>query len=72
MIESPLLPRIAGYIGGQWSEGSARPITVTNPANGEVLAEFPGMGENETLEAVRAAEARSSSARAWRSAASGC
>ncbi|WP_440998025.1 NAD-dependent succinate-semialdehyde dehydrogenase [Arhodomonas sp. SL1] len=56
MIESPLLPRIAGYIGGQWSEGSARPITVTNPANGEVLAEFPGMGENETLEAVRAAE----------------
>ncbi|MCS4503398.1 NAD-dependent succinate-semialdehyde dehydrogenase [Arhodomonas aquaeolei] len=56
MIESPLLPRIAGYINGQWTDGKSRPITVTNPANAETLAEFPGMGENDTLDAVRAAE----------------
>ena len=58
MIESPLLQHLEGYIDGRWTgAGVGRPVAVTNPVNGEVLAELPGMGSGETAEAIDAAKA---------------
>jgi succinate-semialdehyde dehydrogenase/glutarate-semialdehyde dehydrogenase len=55
MIESPLLQNLAGYIGGAWTAAdSGKTFAVTNPANGETLAEVPAMGETETLRAIEA------------------
>lgn len=46
------------YINGQWlSADSAATITVTNPANGDVLGTIPDMGATETQAAIDAANA---------------
>lgn len=46
------------YINGQWlNADSAATITVTNPANGDVLGTIPNMGETETQMAIDAANA---------------
>lgn len=46
------------YINGQWlNADSAATITVTNPANGDVLGTIPNMGANETQAAIDAANA---------------
>ena len=58
MIDSPLLPEIKGYIAGEWAASDdAATFQVTNPADGELLAEVPAMGPGETGRAVAAAEA---------------
>jgi succinate-semialdehyde dehydrogenase/glutarate-semialdehyde dehydrogenase len=44
------------FIGGEWRSAKTH-FSVTNPANGKVLAEVPDLGREETLEAVAAAEA---------------
>jgi succinate-semialdehyde dehydrogenase/glutarate-semialdehyde dehydrogenase len=49
-----LIPK--AFIGGEWRDAKKH-FSVTNPANGEVLAEIPDLGHEETLEAVAAAEA---------------
>ena len=46
------------YINGQWLDAnSSATITVTNPANGDVLGTIPNMGAAETQAAIEAAEA---------------
>jgi succinate-semialdehyde dehydrogenase/glutarate-semialdehyde dehydrogenase len=46
------------YINGQWLDAdSASTITVTNPANGDVLGTIPDMGATETQAAIDAANA---------------
>ena len=46
------------YINGQWLDAdSASTITVTNPANGDVLGTIPNMGAAETQAAIDAANA---------------
>lgn len=46
------------YINGQWLDAdSASTITVTNPANGDVLGTIPDMGASETQAAIEAANA---------------
>jgi succinate-semialdehyde dehydrogenase/glutarate-semialdehyde dehydrogenase len=49
-----LIPK--AFIGGEWRDAKKH-FSVTNPANGKVLAEIPDLGREETLEAVAAAEA---------------
>ncbi|SDL39736.1 succinate semialdehyde dehydrogenase [Franzmannia pantelleriensis] len=44
------------YIGGEWRHADRR-FTVTNPANGEVLAEVPDLDADAARDAVAAAEA---------------
>lgn len=57
MIESPLLPERKGYVGGRWTHADgAGTSPVTNPATGEVLAEVPDMGRDETVRAIEAAD----------------
>lgn len=56
MIQSTLLERVQGYIGGQWvGTGSGGKFSVTNPATGETLAEVPALGAAETEEAITGA-----------------
>ncbi|MBN1420105.1 MAG: NAD-dependent succinate-semialdehyde dehydrogenase [Planctomycetes bacterium] len=58
MIESPLLARIGGSIGGRSvASASGETFEVRNPATGVVLAVVPAMGETETIAAVESAEA---------------
>jgi len=55
-VEVPLLRRQA-YVDGKWVDAnSGETFPVTNPATGEVLAEVPRMGAEETRRAVAAAE----------------
>lgn len=57
MIESPLLKNIDSYIDGGWvSSPNTAATTVRNPATGEVLAEVPDVGADETTAAVLAGE----------------
>lgn len=45
------------YIDGKWCDAnSGETIDVTNPANGEVIANVPRMGKDETNDALAAAE----------------
>jgi len=56
MLNSPLLQQISSYIDGKWINASNRGvIAVTNPANGEHLADVPDLGATETTSAVEAA-----------------
>lgn len=55
-----LIPK--AFIAGEWRDAKAH-FAVTNPANGDVLAQVPDLGSEETREAVSAAEAAWS---AWR------
>ncbi len=54
MLDSPLLSRTTGYIDGAWQPGTGEPFQVTNPANGDVLAEIAAMGAEETRQAIEA------------------
>ena len=58
MIESPLLERFQGYVGGRWTGADdGKTMPVINPATGELLAGVPSMGPRETTRAVEAADA---------------
>ncbi len=58
MIHSPLLPSTRAWISGDWIDADdGTTFNVTNPANGEVIAEVPALGPNEATRAVAAAEA---------------
>ncbi len=55
MIDSPLLERTEGFIGGRWTAGdSGKRFSVLNPATGEELAQCPVMGAEETTAAIEA------------------
>lgn len=55
MIESPLLDKLTGYIGGRWSDSSeGNTFDVYNPATGEVIAKVPSMSEADVVAAVEA------------------
>lgn len=58
MIESELLKKLCGYIGGQWcAADSGKKMPVINPATGEKIADVPVMGCAETTRAIEAASA---------------
>ncbi len=58
MIDSPLLPEPRAYIAGDWVDADdGTTFGVTNPANGELLANLPALGPQETGRAVAAAQA---------------
>jgi len=55
MIESPLLEKMTGYIGGRWTENEqGNTFDVYNPATGEVIAKVASMPESEVKAAVNA------------------
>jgi succinate-semialdehyde dehydrogenase / glutarate-semialdehyde dehydrogenase len=55
MIESPLLPKLSGYIGGRWSDSpDGNTFEVYNPATGEVVANVASMSEQEVKDAIAA------------------
>lgn len=56
MIQSHLLPRLGGVIGGRWHDSRER-LSVTNPFDGKILVEVPSMGAAEATLAVEAAAA---------------
>ncbi|MGB3196799.1 MAG: aldehyde dehydrogenase family protein, partial [Saprospiraceae bacterium] len=56
-IQDHDLLRRQAYLGGEWVDAdSGLTLTVTDPANGEVIAEVPDMGMAETRRAILAAE----------------
>lgn len=64
-LNNPALLRERAYINGQWvSARSGQSFTVSNPANGELLASVPNMNGDDTQRAIEAAEAAWP---AWRS-----
>ncbi len=64
-LNNPALLRERAYINGQWvSARSGQSFTVSNPANGELLASVPNMDGDDTQRAIEAAEA---ALPAWRS-----
>ncbi|WP_144777667.1 NAD-dependent succinate-semialdehyde dehydrogenase [Marinobacter maritimus] len=55
MIESPLLEKLTGYIGGRWTDNEqGSTFDVYNPATGEVIAQVASMPEDEVKAAVEA------------------
>ncbi|PCM42926.1 NAD-dependent succinate-semialdehyde dehydrogenase [Marinobacter sp. ANT_B65] len=55
MIESPLLEKLTGYIGGRWTDNEqGRTFDVYNPATGKVIAQVASMSEGEVWAAVDA------------------
>ncbi|MFN2360485.1 MAG: aldehyde dehydrogenase family protein, partial [Marinobacter sp.] len=55
MIESPLLPKLTGYIGGRWTESpDGNTFDVYNPATGKVIASVASMSESDVKNAVDA------------------
>ena len=56
-LDRPDLLATCSYINGQWRQDSDTLMTVTNPANGEVIAQIPSLGAAETAEAIAAAKA---------------
>jgi succinate-semialdehyde dehydrogenase/glutarate-semialdehyde dehydrogenase len=56
VVELPLLRRQA-YVDGRWVDSdSGQTFPVTNPATGDVIAEVPRLGADETRRAIVAAE----------------
>jgi len=56
-MESKLLDKVGGFIGGQWiTEVPGGSFDVINPATGVLLARLPNMGAAETVTAIVAAE----------------
>ncbi|EAZ99838.1 NAD-dependent succinate-semialdehyde dehydrogenase [Marinobacter sp. ELB17] len=65
-LKNPELLRDRAYINGQWTAArSGKTFDVTNPANGEHLANVPDMDETDTRIAIESAE---TAWPAWRSA----
>lgn len=57
MIESPLLEKLTGYIGGRWTNNEqGNTFGVYNPATGKVIAEVASMSEDEVKAAVAAGQ----------------
>ena len=55
MIESPLLEKLTGYIGGRWTDNEqGSTFDVYNPATGKVIAQVASMPEGEVKAAVEA------------------
>ncbi|KAK9048054.1 hypothetical protein SSX86_032983, partial [Deinandra increscens subsp. villosa] len=55
-LKSCGLFRTKGLVGGKWIDAyDGKTIEVTNPANGEVIASVPFMGERETKDAISSA-----------------
>jgi succinate-semialdehyde dehydrogenase/glutarate-semialdehyde dehydrogenase len=55
-LKDPSLFRQQCYIDGQWSDAdSGVTLEVTNSANGDVIANVPQMGADETRRAIEAA-----------------
>ncbi|RBW49131.1 NAD-dependent succinate-semialdehyde dehydrogenase [Marinobacter sp. F3R11] len=55
MIESPLLEKLTGYIGGRWTDNEqGSTFDVYNPATGKVIAQVASMPESEVTAAVEA------------------
>jgi len=55
MIESPLLEKLTGYIGGRWTDNEqGSTFDVYNPATGKVIAQVASMPESEVKAAVDA------------------
>ncbi|MGO1460924.1 MAG: NAD-dependent succinate-semialdehyde dehydrogenase [Marinobacter sp.] len=55
MIESPLLEKLTGYIGGRWTDNEqGNTFDVYNPATGKVIAQVASMPEREVKAAVDA------------------
>ncbi|WP_100637942.1 NAD-dependent succinate-semialdehyde dehydrogenase [Marinobacter salexigens] len=55
MIESPLLGKMTGYIGGRWTDNEqGNTFDVYNPATGKVIAQVASMPESEVIAAVEA------------------
>ena len=53
MIESPLLEKLTGYIGGRWTDNEhGNTFDVYNPATGKVIAQVASMSEDEVNAAV--------------------
>jgi len=56
-MESKLLDRVGGFIGGRWiADVPGGNFEVINPATGAVLARLPNMGAKEAVAAIEAAE----------------
>lgn len=55
-IEDQSLLKTNCYVNGQWIGADAPKVPVTNPATGAVLAEVPMLGQQETADAIAAAE----------------
>ncbi len=52
------LVRRQAYIGGDWVDAdSGLALAVSDPANGEIIAQVPNMGAAETRRAIELAEA---------------
>lgn len=57
-LKDPSLLKTACYLNGEWLPAdSGEVIAVTNPANGEHIADVPKMGAAEAERAVAAAQA---------------
>ncbi|MEN9866159.1 MAG: NADP-dependent succinate-semialdehyde dehydrogenase [Pseudomonadota bacterium] len=57
-LKDPTLLRQQAYVNGQWRDAeSGKTITVTNPANGEVVGTIANMGASEARAAIEAANA---------------
>ena len=56
-LKDPSLVRNQCFIGGEWqSADDGKVFTVSNPANGTLVATVPRMGRSETKRAIKAAE----------------
>lgn len=65
-LNRPSLLRQQAFIDGKWLDAdSQKQIEVRNPANGELVASVPNMGESETRRAISAASTAFTS---WKSA----
>ncbi|HJW05758.1 MAG TPA: aldehyde dehydrogenase family protein, partial [Rhodanobacter sp.] len=57
-LNDPTLLQSQAYLDGAWVDGDDNAtFTVTNPADGEILAQVAALGANETRRAIEAAEA---------------
>ncbi|MFP3977000.1 NAD-dependent succinate-semialdehyde dehydrogenase [Marinobacter sp. KMM 10035] len=55
MIESPMLGKMTGYIGGRWTDNEqGNTFDVYNPATGKVIAQVASMPESEVKAAIEA------------------
>jgi succinate-semialdehyde dehydrogenase/glutarate-semialdehyde dehydrogenase len=58
MLQDSSLMQTNAFINGQWEPAdSGQQISVSNPANGEIIAQVAECGSDETLRAIKAADA---------------
>ena len=61
-LKDPSLLKTQNFIDGQWADGGAGTIDVTNPANGAVVAT---VATGDTADAIRAVEAAAEAFKSW-------